>query len=263
MIFWREFWHTLNITKKIKTMELIAKIIIKGTIKAETGLMIGATNSSMSIGGPNKMVIRNALTNEPYIPGSTLKGKMRSLFEISKGMIGPKNGGDVSHGPYIALDFVGTELFGTAGDSKDIIGQASRILVRDAPLNKKSKEQLEKTRLDLPFTEIKTENVIDRITSAANPRNFERVPAGTKFDFEIVINEFKGEKIIEYLKVVKTCFELLEDDYIGGGGSRGNGQIGFTISSLVRKEISDYLNGTNGNELSEEISNLFSKWQTA
>ncbi|MGB3619167.1 MAG: type III-A CRISPR-associated RAMP protein Csm3, partial [Catalinimonas sp.] len=169
-------------------MDLLKKkILITGKIVAETGLLIGGTNSAMGIGGPDKTVIRNPVTNEPYVPGSSLKGKMRSLLEIAAGSIKSVRMGNVKHGPDDDPPKKSTQLFGTARTDDD--QRPSRIIVRDGHLL--NADQLQNT--DLPFTEAKTEVVIDRITSAAMPRTVERVPAGAEFALNIVVNVFETD----------------------------------------------------------------------
>jgi len=214
--------------------KLLKKIEITGSIRLRTGLHIGGTNTSMNIGGIDTAVIRNPLTNQPFIPGSSLKGKMRSLLEIALGEIGGRQGGKIQHGP--STSGIASDLFGNAvGDEKQ---KPSRIIVRDSNLLK-AEELLEKT--EIPYTEGKTEVVIDRITSAANPRQIERVPAGAEFDLNIILNIWSQDNNEEEL--IRNLFkslQLLHDDYLGGSGSRGYGQVDFIISDMVEKSIDDY-----------------------
>lgn len=216
-------------------MKLLKKIIIKGEIEAITGLMIGGSNTAMGIGGPDKMVIRNPINNYPYIPGSSLKGKMRSLLELSFGYIGDTKMGKVENGPDSDPNHESTLLFGTArSDSRQ---RPSRIICRDGHLL--NPDELKGT--ELPFTEAKTEVVIDRITSAAMPRTFERVPAGAKFALNIVVNIFDEDKFKDQFKdLTFKALQLLQDDYLGGSGSRGNGQVKFTITSVVERSNKFY-----------------------
>lgn len=211
------------------------KIIISGVIKTITGLMIGSTNNSMAIGLPDKMVVRNPIDNMPYVPGSSLKGKMRSLLEIVFGYIDTDKP-DKLNGPSSNPAYITTTLFGNA--NSDLNQRPSRIIFRDAKLN--NPEKLINT--DLPFTEVKTEVVIDRITSAAMPRQFERVPAGANFDFECILNIFHGDRHSEkeLIDLFFQGLQLLEDDYLGGGGSRGSGRIKFTNLKMREKTYGDY-----------------------
>jgi len=87
---------------------------------------------------------------------------------------------------------------------------------------------------DLPYTESKTEVSIDRITAKANPRTFERVPAGARFQLEMVLNVFDNDNENQLIESVNQSIKLLQDDYIGGHGSRGYGQI--EIKDLIYEE---------------------------
>jgi CRISPR-associated protein Csm3 len=226
-------------------IKLAKKIFIKGEIEALSGLLIGGSNTAMGIGGPDKMVIRNPVNNEPYVPGSTLKGKMRSLLEISYGYVKDVKMNNVKFGPADNPDFVTTILFGSA--STDEHQRPSRIIVRDGKLLNGS-EFANKT--DLPFTESKTEVVIDRITSAAMPRTFERVPAGARFELDIVLNIFeedkKGEQ--ELLTHALRGLQMIQDDYIGGSGSRGSGRVKFRIKSISERTSEYYHTGDSSKE---------------
>jgi CRISPR-associated protein Csm3 len=215
--------------------QLIKKILIEGELEAVTGLLIGGSNNSMGIGGPDKVVIRNPVNNEPYVPGSSLKGKMRSLLEISYGFIKDVNMGKVKHGPEDDPTKITTLLFGTA--RSDEHQRPSRILVRDGELLNAS----ELANTDLPFTESKTEVVIDRITSMAMPRTFERVPAGARFKLNLVLNIFdEDKKEKELLEHVFKGLQLVQDDYLGGSGSRGSGQVKFRVAKVMERPAAFY-----------------------
>lgn len=215
---------------------LVEKVIYKGIITAMTGLHIGGTNTSMGIGGPDKLVVRNPLTNIPYIPGSSLKGKMRSLIELKYACCNTDNKGNV--GPSQDPRTPSGMLFGTAGKNNDQ-KHPSRVIFRDAPLiinndgGEYGKKGIDFSQTDLPYTESKTEVSIDRVTSAANPRTFERVPAGAKFRFEMVLNVFEGEDKKQMDALLREAIGLLENDYLGGNGSRGYGQVKFELSETV------------------------------
>ena len=205
-------------------IKLKKKIIYTGTIVLKTGLHIGGTNTALNIGGPDKFVIRNPITQLPYIPGSSLKGKMRSLIELA---YGETNNGSVTKDPNTKAG----KLFGVA--SKIDNGHPSRIIVRDGEL--KNPEELSNT--DLLYTESKTEVTINRITAKANPRTFERIPAGAKFNLEMVLNIFDGDNEDELRNTIKDAIRLLEDDYLGGNGSRGYGQVVF---KEMKEEVKTY-----------------------
>lgn len=213
---------------------LIKKIEFKGKIILATGLHIGGTNSSLQIGGIDKGVIRNPLNNRPFIPGSSLKGKLRSLLEISVGSTREVRMGKVKHGA--ADTGISANLFGNA--SGNDTQKASRLIVRDCELLD-AEELLEKT--EIPYTEGKTEVVIDRITSAANPRQIERVPAGSRFNLNMILNVFEQDgNEQELLEALFKSLELLKDDYLGGNGSRGYGQVKIHLDRISEKSTDGY-----------------------
>lgn len=201
-------------------IKLVKKIIYTGTITLKTGLHIGGTNAALNIGGPDKFVVRNPINNVPYIPGSSLKGKMRALVEIAKGCI---SDGKASNDP----KSLSGELFGVATGNSD--NRPSRLIVRDAELDLSKPEMFDNT--DLPYTESKTEVAIDRITAKANPRTFERVPAGVQFKLNMVLNIFEGENEQRLKETLQLAIRLLQDDYLGGHGSRGYGQVEIRLDS--------------------------------
>lgn len=229
-------------TDKETQVRLVKKVFLTGTIEAETGISVGGSSTGLEIGGADKVVVRNPLTNQPYIPGSSLKGKMRSLLEKLYGKVTP--GEDDKGNPTAAPCKCGQcdicEVFGVSADEK---GTPARLIVRDSKLTKKSSDELEKSKTtDMPFTEVKTEVVIDRITSTATPRNFERVPAGAEFDLNMVCNIYEKDDETQILDKVFEGLRLVQDDYLGGSGSRGYGQVKFRIKPLTYKDQECYEN---------------------
>ena len=212
------------------SIKLIKKIIVTGKITLKTGLHIGGTNTALGIGGPDSLVMRNPITNVPYIPGSSLKGKMRSLIELRDATIGTDN--RATNDPKTAAG----ALFGTIG-KRDEDNHPSRLIVRDAEMDMTNANMLKDT--DLPYTESKTEVTIDRITAKANPRTIERVPAGVSFNVNMVINIFDGEDENKLIKTLKDAMTLLEDDYLGGNGSRGYGQVEFSEMKYTPKTYTE------------------------
>lgn len=222
------------------TIKLEKKIVYTGIITLKTGLHIGGTNASLNIGGPDNFVVRNPIDNIPYIPGSSLKGKMRALVEI---LNGETNNGR----PTNRVDTKAGTLFGVSADAG---GHPSRLIVRDSVMITEldtedelnlygltRKDVPDFSHTDLPYTESKTEVVIDRITAKANPRTFERVPAGAQFKLNMVLNVFEGEDESSLKATVAQAISLLEDDYLGGNGSRGYGQVSVKI---VKEEFKTY-----------------------
>lgn len=198
--------------------KLVKKIKINTTITLLTGLHIGGNKDSVEIGGIDNPVIKLVSRgNQPYIPGSSLKGKMRSLLE------------QIAGASEVGKDPQTVKLFGSH-DSKN--PRASRLIVRDAMLTAESEAELRNCgSLDMPYTEDKYENTIDRVKgTAGNPRQTERVPAGAVFAVEFILNVFDGEgepSEAEQLALLRKGIQVLENDYLGGSGSRGYGQIRF------------------------------------
>ena len=209
--------------------KLVKKIKIQTSITLVTGLHIGGSSDNVEIGGIDNPVIKLATRgNEPYIPGSSLKGKMRCLLEQAAGA------------SKVGMDKKVNNLFGIT-ESKDLKtdNQPSKLIVRDAILSKESKEALLACdNLDMPYTENKWENVINRTKGIAeHPRQSERVPAGAVFNAEFVLNIWDDDNEDELMALFEKGIRLLENDYLGGSGSRGYGQIKF--GEFVKTELSD------------------------
>jgi len=244
----------------MEELRLQGKYIIQGKIKVLTGLHIGGPTTGLNIGGVDNIVIKDA-KGKPYIPGSSLKGKMRSLLEKSEGLAG--DGQRV----WVVKDKVSIHMcddskckvcniFGrTSGEHITVKGERltihnvtpSRLIVRDVFLSSESIEKFE-GKLDLEWTEVKWENTIDRVTSQANPRQTERVPAGAIFGddeepFEMIYNVF-DDADKENLRWVFKALKLLEEDYLGGSGTRGYGKIRFENLKVFWNSSEDYKKGT-------------------
>ncbi len=200
--------------------QLIKKIKLETTIKLLTGLHIGGSNDNVEIGGIDRPVIKlSTRGNEPYIPGSSLKGKLRCLLEQTYSI--SKHGGEGKDNGMVK------NLFGYTEGSQN--ARPSRLIVRDAMLTEQAVEMLRNSEnLDMPYTENKFENTIDRIKgTAGNPRQIERVPASAEFCAEFVINVWDEDNEQDLIAIFKKGIRLLENDYLGGSGSRGYGQIKF------------------------------------
>ena len=226
---------------------LKGKLLIKGTIKLITGLHIGTSGDFSAIGAVDTIIIRDSVTNRPMIPGSSIKGKMRYLLARTK------------YNSSLELEDIKKEdnsikrLFGS---SDPVV--TSRLQFQDILLSDKSIEELKDAEFDLPYTEIKYENTIDRTTGIANPRQLERVPAGSEFDFKIVYNIEKIEEINEDMENILLMIDVLEDDYLGGHGTRGYGRIKFKNFSLNIKTYTEE-NDKEIAVLKEEIDNFGKK----
>jgi CRISPR-associated protein Csm3 len=271
----------------MKDLILHGRIILSGRVRAVSGLHIGGSPGALAIGNVDLPVIREAVSGRPYIPGSSLKGKMRSLAEKLTGA--PQNrdigqvtihvaGGDrrqyrsdeeyqrAGRKQYDA--YWVNPVFGVPGEIGFEIPAPTRLVVRDVPLwddqetilqnvKGKSAQALLQTKTDLPYSEIKWEAAIDRVTAAAVPRQMERVPAGAVFaPLELVFSVFQvGD--LDLFSHVLTALKLVEDDYLGGQGSRGSGKVAFeglhlTVRGGVGYETVDMCDLGDLADLSEE-----------
>lgn len=238
--------------------QFLANIILRGKIKVETGLHIGGSKDKFEIGGVDNPVIRDPFTGYPYIPGSSLKGKMRMLLEFEKGVVMEKmdNKGNVTYPP--SSDEAITILFGSSAE--DSSNGPTRLIVRDAYPDEETIEMWRNLDSETLYAEYKAENTIDRMTSAATPRWMERVVKDSKFNFEIVIGIYSMDKgkDKDHYKDVKTAMKLLEDSTLGGGGSRGSGKVSFVIESETIYKKDYYLTGTGEVPYNEEtLKTLF------
>lgn len=233
----------------MENIKLIGIKEIKGTIILKTGLHIGAADTGMRIGGTDNTIIKHPHTFEPYIPGSSIKGKIRSLLELESGLM------NMTDGEPLSLNHLKDKekrmrpdektkamkilkLFGASAaedEESEELGP-TRVSFRDCPLDNDWRKMAEENRYQL--TEIKPENTINRVNSRANPRTMERVPEGAKFEFNVTIRKFENEEDLE--EYLLYGLKLLQMDSLGGSGSRGYGRIEF--------EFKD-----------EEISNKFKK----
>lgn len=230
--------------------KLKGKIIIKGQIKLLTGLHIGTGNNFSAIGAVDNVVIRDSITGRPMIPGSSLKGKMRFLLARTS-----FSDNSLEMAKIEAEDVKIKRLFGSSGGKNEKI-MFSRLQFHDSILTDNSAERLSKLDLDLPYTEIKFENTINRATAVANPRQQERVPAGSEFEFKLTYNveEVSEQEIEEDLSNIAKCMEILQDDYLGGHGSRGYGRILF---EKIETETKTYKADDNSIEkLSKILENI-------
>lgn len=215
------------------------KYKITGIIEVVTGLHIGGSTQYSPIGSVDAPVIRDTLTNEPIIPGSSLKGKMRSLLALSE------NNGHIVAKPIFDEDCI-KRLFGASRPSKQDKDNdknkqlkdkviPARLQFRDMKV--KDAEKLMEERFLDSLTEVKFENKIDRDSGAATPRQIERVVPGVEFELDIIYNAIFDEEKVKANEIVKEMeddfnllndgFRLLQYDYLGGNGSRGHGKVKF------------------------------------
>ncbi len=188
---------------------------LKINLKLLTGLYIGGTDNGFDIGGADTTVIKNPLTNEPYIPGSSMKGKLRSLLSYRYGKIENNT-----------MAFVDKDLQKIFEPVETDEISMSRCIFRDFNLTEESKELLTSKLGPGTYTEIKAENKIGALSGKAeSPRFIERVPAGAEFSGEIVLNAFDGDDVEKMEKFIYESLGLLEYNYLGGSGTRGYGRV--------------------------------------
>lgn len=226
-------------------MQLTNMRQLEATIELVTGLHIGSGDTEMHIGGTDNPVLKHPHTNEPYIPGSSLKGKMRSLLEWRSGFVKEK---PLGYGDYKNKNSDPSikailQLFGMSGGDQPSLDQAqeigpTRLAFWDCALDEDWVKGIKGRNLLL--TEAKSENIINRISGTAeHPRNTERVPAGAKFDFKLTLKQLDGDD--DLLDTVLAGLKLLEFDGIGGSGSRGYGKIKFTFSNADLQQRFDQI----------------------
>lgn len=229
--------------------------IIQGKIVCKTGLHIGGSSDAIDIGGSDNVIIRDPITGNPYIPGSSLKGKLRFLTELNdkdsaQSVI--NNNGKPADDP----NCLSAKLFGISADeNQNQLKFPTRTIVRDAYPDEETLELWNNESL-ISGAELKYENNINRINSAASPRNIERIPKDSKFDFEIIFSVYEGDD--DNISSILDAMRLLEDNYLGGSGSRGFGQIKFENIKLA-KRTADYYKENNDEKViieSDEITNV-------
>lgn len=254
------------------TLKFEKNIRIKGEIVCLTGLHVGGVADTMEIGGTGNPVIMDRIKNVPIIPGSSLKGKIRGLIELRDGLyeqkgdvcrywtdkeieeleerINKEQDGNKKEELYVEFESVKKILpmkrdlclvFGR-GASEEVDAGPTRLIVRDAFPTEETIRIWERNEDLVHGTEIKGENAINRITSEANPRFPERVPAGSKFNFEMIYSVYQKNDL-DLLKRLFDGMSFLEDNYLGGSGSRGYGKIRFKEIQVMVKTTGDYRSG--------------------
>ena len=121
--------------------------VIKGELVCETGLHIGGSNDNIDIGGTDNVIIRDVVSDLPFIPGSSLKGKLRSLFELndkeSAQSVMQNKGGPATDG-----DSKAAKIFGVSADNNKALDFPTRLIVRDAFPTEESIELANQARLE-------------------------------------------------------------------------------------------------------------------
>ena len=208
--------------------KLLKYIPIHGQLTCKSGLRIGGSKEEMEIGGMDNPVIRHPLTKVPYIPGSSIKGKLRSLLEYKLGKVS-ENGE-----PCGCAHCLVCRVFGPHKRSEHDLGP-TRLIVRDATMTDEWVKRLDGLREEgLNYVEVKSENWIDRRTGVAGRgglRTQERVPAGAQFEFNISVRIFEADNEQNILDFIREGLDMLPQDTLGGSGSRGYGwvEIKYTV----------------------------------
>lgn len=279
---------------------LLGKLRLSSNLRVVTGLHIGAGGENLDIGGLDKSVMRDPLTKHPYLPGSSIKGKMRSILERFLNKPVNRAGGsgtfryesdDLESGYSTNdIEFQGasscevSRVFGSTGKTcwlpEEIVrsqklerdgneekifkgvkhykfkngrNSPARLIVRDSHLTEDSAKLLKSIDTGLYMTEWKFENGIDRITAAANPRQLERVPAGAVFNFELVYTVENPEQAVKDLQNLAIALAILEDDALGGHGSRGYGKVAFEKFQLFYRDLDYYRNIGNADRPKQKL----------
>lgn len=206
--------------------------VLKIELELLSGLFIGGNDNGFDIGGADSDVIRNPLTKEPYIPGSSLKGKLKVLLKYNL-----KNT-KTDKGDIIFNDSTITKIFKVLEDDSQDEIKISRAIFRDLNLTDDSKEKLLNTLGAGRYTEIKAENKVNAISGKSDsPRFIERVPAGVSFEGEIVLNVFEGDDKEKMMEAIKKSLRLLEINYLGGNGTRGYGRVKANFNDFEKVEM--------------------------
>jgi CRISPR-associated protein Csm3 len=198
-------------------------------MKVESGLRIGAGSSSLEIGGLDNPIVRDPVTRLPYVPGSSIKGKLRSLLEIAKYKAGNFREPEASQGPCGCGGCIVCCLFGCS-DVKNT-REPTRLIVRDCKMQEVSIEKFKPLLAEGVFySEVKTEVTMDRSSGKvgqAGPRSMDRIAAGTQLRFEATLRIFDGDNENVFKEALAHALRLLEADGLGGSISRGYGQVKF------------------------------------
>ncbi len=207
-----------------KQTQLLGKLVIQATLQVETGLHIGGSSDYAPIGAVDSIFVRDSMTKQPIIPGSSVKGKMRTLLAKAR------NPSGIAEGPGKDEPVV-LRLFGSAEKGHILL---SRLQFSDSFVKKESLKKFSSIDTDTYLGEVKFENTINRATGVANPRQIERVPRGMQFGFHLVYNIENEAEMEEDMKVLAQGLVLLQMDYLGGHGSRGYGRVSFHDFQVVR-----------------------------
>ncbi|MEO2083579.1 MAG: type III-A CRISPR-associated RAMP protein Csm3 [Desulfurobacteriaceae bacterium] len=235
-------------------------LLIKGKIKLLTGLHIGAGDNQIQIGGIDNPVVRDPVTKEPYIPGSSVKGKMRHLLELRYGFFNGEGGpsdikslGEGSDENKVNI----LKLFGVSGAESEEAKKRGITPTRLSFYDLKLKNADLLKKVGPLMTEDKAEVKVNRITGTGeNPRHTERVPAGAEFELKLALKVFDGDDEKGFCSLIEEGLKLIEADSLGGNGSRGYGKVKFVI-----EEISSVI-GEEAEQVWEKLKEQFKEEET-
>lgn len=196
---------------------MYSKIQITGVLETKTGMHIGGSSAFSAIGAVDSPVIKDVRNGKPMVPGSSLKGKIRTLLakKYNEAVVNPDNDAECIR-----------RVFGSAKKDKDNKVHASKIIVSDMFLL--NEDEIRNRGIE-SFTEVKFENSINRATAVANPRQIERAINGLQFGIDMIyeVENGKEDEVIDDIKLLAEGMKMLEYDYLGGSGSRGYGKVQF------------------------------------
>ena len=196
---------------------MYSKIRITGVLETKTGMHIGGSTAFSAIGAVDSPVIKDVRNGKPMVPGSSLKGKIRTLLakKYNEAVVNPDNDAECIR-----------RVFGSAKKDKDNKVHASKIIVSDMFLM--NEDEIRNRGIE-SFTEVKFENSINRATAVANPRQIERAIKGLQFGIDMIyeVDNGKEDEVIDDIKLLAEGMKMLEYDYLGGSGSRGYGKVQF------------------------------------
>lgn len=194
---------------------MYSKIQITGVLETKTGMHIGGSSAFSAIGAVDSPVIKDVRNGKPMVPGSSLKGKIRTLLakKYNEAVVNPDNDAECIR-----------RVFGSAKKDKDNKVHASKIIVSDMFLL--NEDEIRNRGIE-SFTEVKFENSINRATAVANPRQIERAIKGLQFGIDMIyeVENGKEDEVIDDIKLLAEGMKMLEYDYLGGSGSRGYGKV--------------------------------------
>ncbi|MEM2841530.1 MAG: CRISPR-associated RAMP protein Csx7 [Candidatus Bathyarchaeia archaeon] len=226
--------------------KLEERVIINGTLTLLTPLHIGSPKTEIDLEKVDMPVLKDT-QGQPYIPGSSLKGKIRSEAE----RIARKEGKTVCTPPN-TKKMCGTitpnnlciccRIFGTAGENMSV---ASKVRFRDAYPHARVIETM--TRAGI---------AMDRergVVAQGALYSIEAIPQGTRFGFEMVTENLAKDE----WKLLKAAINSFADAGLGGSVSRGMGKVKLDLESASRRTSKFYLGEEKERNLTDEE---FKKW---